>query len=200
MMGRAGSLALWSLSQRLKMLGMFSGDREKKKKKTTAERQKESKPVCLIKEHHWWSPRQHPSLSLHRKGRTIAVLRVWKGPSLPRREAAKHFRGVSGLHIPQRRAEPGCSGQLPAPPHSQPRRGAGAEGASLPQTAGRAVPVPPPFPFQPPLRHVPQARPGWGSAAARRALCTLVQPIGKGHTIGTEKVGAFSPLTFVNFL
>lgn len=35
MIGRAGSLALWSLSQRLKMLGMFSGKRKKKQKKTS---------------------------------------------------------------------------------------------------------------------------------------------------------------------
>lgn len=87
------SRGLWSLSQRLKMPGMFSVKRKKEKKKRTAEGQKESKPVCLIKEHHWEPPKAASFPFPAQKGRDNCSSRGFeKGPSLPPREGGAAFQ------------------------------------------------------------------------------------------------------------
>lgn len=67
------------------MFSMFSG----KRKTITAQEQKESDPVCLIKEAIENVQRQLPSPPLHRKGRTIAVVRDLK---------RDHLRSLLHIH------------------------------------------------------------------------------------------------------
>lgn len=206
----AGSLALWSLSQRLKTLRMFSGKRKKEKKKPKQHSDKRSQnPSAWLRSAIENLQRQHPSPPLHRKGRTIAVLRVWKRShlSLP----------VSALHIQDPPQDPGwllaapTAETLPTPSgtHLPARPTAGAEG--LTPCA--------PLPFQPQLllchSRDGQAKAQWqhkGNSAHRQhpTFCKGRVDAGRGGAlecartilvwISRERVVVFSPLTFANLL
>lgn len=76
-----------------KCLGCLVWKEKKKRKKKPAQAQKESKPVCLIKEHHWEPPKAASFPFPAQKGKDDCSSRGFeKGPSLPPREGGGAFQ------------------------------------------------------------------------------------------------------------